>query len=191
MAEDAQDDMGLKGSFLIAMPSLKDPNFSHSVVCICEYTESGTLGLIVNRLYPSLLAADVYKELGITYLPERGEIPLYNGGPVNSGDVFVLHGQPFDWGGCFRVSDHLAMTNTKDILEAIAVGNGPDASMIILGCAGWAGGQLESELRGNFWLPAPMDEAVIFDVPVEQRWSEGLRRMNINPALLSGTAGNA
>lgn len=191
MAADAQSDLALKGSFLIAMPTLKDPNFFHSVVCICEYSASGTLGLIVNQLYPSLLAQDVFKELGIDYLPERGEMPLYNGGPVNSGDVFVLHGPPFDWGGCFRITEHLAMTNTKDILEAIAVGNGPGSHLIVLGCAGWAGGQLESELKGNFWLTAPLDISIIFNIPVGQRWAEGMKRMNIDPALLSGISGNA
>ncbi|MDY6906119.1 MAG: YqgE/AlgH family protein [Thermodesulfobacteriota bacterium] len=191
MTDEVQGDMALKGAFLIAMPALKDPNFFHSVVCICEYTASGTLGLVVNQLYPSLLAKDVFQELNIDYLPERGEMPLYNGGPVNGGDVFVLHGPPFDWGGSFRITDDLAMTNTKDILEAIAVGNGPDLHMIVLGCAGWSGGQLESELKGNFWLTASLDVSIMFDVPVGRRWEEGMRRLNIDPALLSGISGNA
>ena len=181
----------LKGEFLIAMPALNDPNFSRTVVCICEFSSEGALGMIVNRLYAAFCARDLFKELSIEYIKEAESLPIYNGGPVNIGDVFILHGAPFHWAGCHRINSWLALTNTRDVLEAIGRGEGPDSFLIILGCSGWGGGQLEMELKNNFWLTAPADEAVLFDTPVEDRWTAGMALINIDPAFLSGTAGNA
>lgn len=181
----------LKGEFLIAMPELNDPNFSRTVVCICEFSSQGTLGMIVNRHYSAFSARDLFNELSIEYTAEAEILPIYNGGPVNIGDVFVLHGAPFDWAGSHQVNSWLALTNTRDVLEAIARGNGPETFLIILGCSGWGGGQLEMELKNNFWLTAPADENVLFHTPVDRRWTEGLALINIDPTFLSGTAGNA
>lgn len=181
----------LKGEFLIAMPTLNDPNFFRTVVCICEFSSAGALGMITNRLYSAFSAKDLFDELAIEYVPGAEALPVYNGGPVNVGDVFVLHGAPFHWAGCHRINSWLALSNTRDVLEAIAGGEGPESFLIILGCSGWGGGQLEMELKGNFWLTAPTDESVLFKTPVEERWSKGLALINIDPAFLSGTAGNA
>ena len=181
----------LKGEFLIAMPTLHDPNFSRTVVCICEFSSEGALGMIVNRLYSAFCARDLFKELSIEYVKEAESLPIYNGGPVNIGDVFILHGAPFHWAGCHQINPWLALTNTRDILEAIARGEGPDSFLIILGCSGWGGGQLEMELKNNFWLTAPADKTVLFKTPVDDRWTEGMALINIDPAFLSGTPGNA
>jgi len=124
----------LKGEFLIAMPALHDPNFSRTVVCICEFSSEGALGMIVNRLYSAFCARDLFKELSIEYIAETGSLPIYNGGPVNIGDVFILHGAPFHWAGCHQINSWLGLTNTRDILEAIARGTGPKSFLIILGC---------------------------------------------------------
>ncbi|MEW6077390.1 MAG: YqgE/AlgH family protein [Thermodesulfobacteriota bacterium] len=181
----------LKGELLIAVPTLTDPHFSRTVVCVCEFSAEGALGMVVNRPYSALSAKDLFDELTIQYREEAAGLPVYNGGPVNVGDVFVLHGEPFGWAGSHRVNPRLALTNTRDILEAIAGGRGPESFLIILGCSGWAGGQLEMELKSNIWLTAPADEAILFHTPPDQRWAKGLELIHIDPAFLSGTAGNA
>ena len=147
--------------------------------------------MVINRLYASFSSKDLFDELTIEYIKEVEAVPVYNGGPVNIGDVFVLHGAPFYWAGCHRINSWLALTNTRDVLEAIAKGKGPESFLIILGCSGWGGGQLEMELKANLWLTAPADETVIFKTPVEHRWTKGMALLNIDPAFLSGTAGNA
>jgi len=191
MTGEGQATMSLKGEFLIAMPALNDPNFSKTVVCVCEFSSEGALGMIINRLYSAFSARDLFEELTIEYTKEAESLPVYNGGPVNIGDVFVLHTPPFDWAGCHQINPRLAMTNTRDVLEAIAQGEGPEFFLIILGCSGWGGGQLEMELKGNFWLTAPADETLLFNTPVKERWEKGMALINIDPALLSGTSGNA
>lgn len=188
---DPQNFTPLKGSFLLAMPSLKDLNFSQAVVCMCESSDKGAMGLIVNRQYSTLFAKELFKELDIDYFPEAANIPIYNGGPVNSGEVFVLHGPPFDWNGCLIINDWLALSNTRDILEMIAIGEGPKSFLIALGYSGWASGQLEEELKGNCWLTCPVNPRIIFELPEDARWAQSMKLMNIDPALLTDTAGNA
>lgn len=181
----------LKGQFLLAMPSLLDPNFYQTVTCICEHSENGTMGIIVNRVHHSLTARDIFEELTIEHGSGTGSIPIYLGGPVHPGEIFVLHGPPFNWQASLMITPSLAMSNTSDILEAIATGNGPRAFIIILGCAGWGPGQLESEIKENAWLNYPIFEENIFDMAVELRWEEAVKKMGIDPALLSDTAGHA
>lgn len=181
----------LKGQFLMAMPGLMDPNFYQTVICISEHTEAGTLGIVINRVHPSLSAKVVFNELNIACIPETESIPIYIGGPVHLGEVFILHGPPFDWHGCLRVTHFLAMSNTLDILKAIALGTGPKSFIIALGCAGWGQGQLEAEIKQNAWLTGPIIKEIIFDIPVDLRWEEAVKEMGINPMLLSDKAGHA
>lgn len=189
MAE--QSPMSLKGEFLIAMPDLGDPNFSETVVAICEHTEAGSLGVVVNRLYPDLTARAIFAELEIPHAESAGTIPIHYGGPVHINELFILHGPPFDWEATLRITPFLAMTNTRDLLEAIAAGEGPDDRLICLGCSGWGPYQVEAEMRQNAWLNCPADREIVFALPVEGRWEAAVRRMGIDPALLSVTAGNA
>ncbi|MBW1840971.1 MAG: YqgE/AlgH family protein [Deltaproteobacteria bacterium] len=181
----------LQGQFLTSMPSLMDPNFYQTVTCICEYAQAGTVGIVVNRVHPSLSGKDIFEELGIAYEPGAESIPIHLGGPVHIGEIFVLHGPPFDWEGCLRITSSLAMGNTKDLLSAIAMGKGPKSYIITLGCAGWASGQLEAEIRENAWLICPVYEDIVFHVPVEARWEETMNKMGIDPAKLFDTAGHA
>jgi putative transcriptional regulator len=188
----AQDQSAsLKGQFLLAMPSLLDPNFYQTVTCICEHNENGAMGIIVNRVHHSLTAKDIFEELAIENVPGTQSIPIYLGGPVHVGEIFVLHGPPLSWQSSLMITPSLAMTNTRDILEAVAMDRGPRAFIIILGCAGWGAGQLESEIKENAWLNYAIFEENIFDMPVELRWEEVLKKMGINPTLLSDTAGHA
>jgi putative transcriptional regulator len=181
----------LKGQFLMAMPGLADPNFYQTVTCICEHNENGALGIIVNRVHFSLTGKDIFKELGIQHAPAAESIQIHLGGPVHLGEVFVLHGQPFNWEASLMITPTLAMSNTRDILEAIASGGGPRSFIITLGCAGWGPGQLESEIKDNAWLTYPIFEENIFDMPIESRWEEAVKKMGIDPTLLSDTAGHA
>jgi putative transcriptional regulator len=181
----------LKGHFLVAMPGLGDPNFSQTVTCICEHNEQGAMGLVINRLHDDLHAKDIFDELSIAGGAAAEAIPIHAGGPVHTGELFILHGRPFHWEASLMVTPSLALTNTRDVLEAIAAGRGPAAFMISLGCAGWGPGQLEAELRENAWLTHPVFEEPLFVFPVAVRWQETLRQIGIDPVMLSDTAGHA
>ena len=181
----------LKGQFLIAMPGLADPNFYQTVTFICEHTPEGALGIVINRIHSSLSGKDIFKELELESGIEAESIPIHIGGPVNTGQIFLLHGSPFDWEGCFKVSPSIAMSNTLDILSALSKGDGPKSFIISLGCAGWGPGQLEFEIKQNAWLNGPVFDEIIFDIPVEARWQAAVEKLGIDPALLSDTAGRA
>ena len=180
-----------KGQFLMAMPLLLDQNFYQTVTCICEYTPAGSVGIVVNRVHPSLMIKDIFSELNITFIPEVTSIPVHIGGPVHIGEIFILHGPPFGWEGCLMITPTLALSNTRDILESVAKGRGPKSFIIALGCAGWGPGQLESEIKENAWLTSPVFEDVIFDMPVEERWEASLKKIGVDPALILNTSGNA
>ncbi|MFC1798661.1 YqgE/AlgH family protein, partial [Thermodesulfobacteriota bacterium] len=181
----------LKGHFLMAMPSLADPNFVQTVTFICEHTQVGAVGIVINRVQPSLTGKDIYTELNLEYIPEVESVMICAGGPVHVNEIFVLHGPPFDWKGCLVITPTLAMSNTIDVLEAIALGKGPKSFLITLGCAGWGPGQLEAEIKSNAWLTCTVSEEIVFDVPVESRWNAAMRKAGIDPVFLSDTAGHA
>ena len=181
----------LKGQFLLSMPSLLDPNFHQTVTCMCEHNSEGAMGLVVNRVHEGLTAQDMFEELKIDYAEGAESILVHMGGPVHISELFVLHGPPFDWEACLKITPTLAMSNTRDIIESVALGQGPDSFIITLGCAGWGPGQLEAEIKENAWLNYPIFEENIFKMPVETRWEEAVKKMGINPALLSDTAGHA
>jgi putative transcriptional regulator len=151
----------------------------------------GALGLVINRVFPELTGGSVFRELGINCTPELEQAPIYIGGPVHKGQIFVLHGPPFDWEGIHPVTASLALSNSKDILEALARGEGPDFFMITLGCAGWGPGQLESEIMANAWLTCPLEENILFQTPLDQRWEKAARSMGIDLSLLTDVIGHA
>ena len=181
----------LRGHFLVAMPALADPNFSQTVTCICEHNWEGAVGIVINRVHASLRCKAIFDELQMDCATAVGDMPVYLGGPVHLGEVFILHGSPFDWQGSLQITPTLAMSNTRDILEAVALGRGPKSFLISLGCAGWGPGQLESEIKENAWLTTPVFEENLFELPVELRWEEAVKKMGIDPRLLSSSAGHA
>ncbi len=182
----------LKGQFLIAMPGLADPNFAQTVTCMCEHTQEGSVGIIINRVHHALSAKDIFTELKIVYSPEVENLPVYFGGPVHMGEVFVLHGPPFDWKGSINITPTIALSNTRDIIWAIAEGKGPELFNITLGCAGWGVGQLESEIKQNAWLTCPVKDKIIFKTPVDLILETVLKMMGISdPILLSDKPGRA
>ena len=181
----------LKGHLLMAMPGLSDPNFFQTVTCICEHNAHGAMGIVVNRRHAALWGREIFEELNLPHTPAAGALPIYIGGPVHAGELFILHGAPFGWDACLEVTPALGLSNTRDILEAIAQDRGPRSFISSLGCAGWGAGQLETEIKDNAWLTHPIFEESILDWPVEARWEEALRRMGVNPTRLSDTAGHA
>jgi len=181
----------LRGHFVIAMPGLADPNFEMTVTGICEHSSEGALGVIINRILPEIKGKDIFKELKLECNDPALTLPVYFGGPVHMNEIFILHGPPFDWVGCLKVTPFLAMSNTLDILKAIAVGKGPASFIIALGCAGWGPGQLENEILLNSWVTSPVVEKLIFSLPVDERWKGAMGAAGIDPTLLSHSAGNA
>lgn len=175
----------------MALPSMVDPNFKRSVTCICEHTEEGAVGLVVNYLNEGLEAGMVFRQLAIECSESANRIPVFAGGPVHVQELFVLHSAPLEWGDSLVVGPDLALSNSRAILEAIAKGAGPHNFLIAMGCAGWAPDQLEWELNRNVWLTCPSSLDLIFETPVELRWEKALRKLGIDPAALSDTAGHA
>ena len=183
--------VSLKGQFIIAMPALADPNFFQTVTCISEHNDQGALGIVINRVHALLSAEDIFSELDLETRIDVSKIPVHIGGPVHGDEVFVLHGPPMNFDGCLPVTDTLALSNSLDILQALAKGEGPQMALIALGCAGWAPGQLDAEMRENAWLTGPAGNDIIFQVPIHERWDRAIRSIGIDPSLLSDTAGHA
>ena len=181
----------LKGQLLIAMPGLADPNFNQTITCICEHSQNGAVGLVINRVQDMLKAKQIFDELKIDYVSETENLPIHIGGPVHIDEIFILHGPPFGWEGCFEFAPNFAMSNTIDIIKAIAIGKGPESFIISLGCAGWGPGQLEAEIKQNAWLTFPASKELVFNTPADSCWEHTLREMGIEPALISDQAGHA
>jgi putative transcriptional regulator len=181
----------LKGDFLIAMPSLADPNFSQTVTFMVEHTLEGAMGLVINRIHPEFSMDIIFEELELETVPDIASLPLHLGGPVHTGQVFILHGPPFDWEACRPITPSVALSNSQDIVAKLAQGKGPKSFLLTVGCAGWGPGQLEAEIMANSWLNCVATEDIIFRSPVEKRWTEAAKLMGIDTARLADTAGHA
>ncbi|MCW8943851.1 MAG: YqgE/AlgH family protein [Sedimenticola sp.] len=181
----------LTNQFLIAMPGLEDTNFHHTVTYLCQHGEEGAMGIVINR--PSgLRLNDILDQLDISNsdFPSAEQI-IYIGGPVQTDRGFVLHTQDGNWDSTLKITPDISITTSRDILEAIAHGKGPEKSLIALGYAGWGEGQLEQEISANAWLNGPAPENVLFDLPAEARWEAAAKALGIDLNLLSGEAGHA
>ncbi|MDB5879061.1 MAG: hypothetical protein JWQ41_2475 [Variovorax sp.] len=192
--------MNLTHHFLIAMPGMEDATFSRSVVYLCEHSERGALGLVINKPSDIDLAALFQKiDLHLSR-PELGKSPVFQGGPVQTERGFVLHEPVFAdadrpeesvYASTMTIPGGLEMTTSKDVLEALATGAGPRKVLVTLGYAAWGEGQLESELAENSWLTVGADAAVIFDTPVAQRYDKALLLLGLEAWKLSPDAGHA
>src|SRR5665213_3117538 len=168
---------GLTNHLLIAMPSLSDPNFAHTVALICEHTDKGALGIVLNKPLPMKLS-DVLLQMKLEATSALiAESPVLRGGPVNTDRGFVLHRPGGKWDHSHKVSDNIQVTTSRDVLAAMARGEGPLDAFIALGYAGWESGQLEREMRENAWLSMPVDSRVVFEMPFEERWLGAWRLM--------------
>ncbi len=184
------ESISLTNQFLIAMPALADPNFFHSVTYICEHTPEGALGIVINHPLDIKLS-DVLQHMGIeAATPAIASLPVFMGGPMQRERGFVIHRPTGEWDSALKVSD-IGVASSRDILEAIARGDGPEQSLIALGYAGWGPGQLEKELADNAWLNGPADATILFNIPSEQRWQAAAALSGIDLNRLSGDVGHA
>jgi putative transcriptional regulator len=185
----------LTGHLLIAMPAMQDPNFSKTVTYICEHSEQGALGIVINRPLGMDLGA-IFDQLSLESTdPALARQPVLLGGPVHPERGFVLHepaeSSEREFDATVAVTDAIRVTTSQDILTAMARGHGPRRSLVALGYAGWGAGQLESELVQNAWLSVPATPQIIFDTPFEQRWRESARLLGVDLSTLSHQAGHA
>jgi putative transcriptional regulator len=183
--------VNLTHHFLIAMPSMADPYFSKTLTYICEHNDQGALGLVVNRPIDMTLRA-LFERLSLQMRDRKSaDAPIYFGGPVQTDRGFVLHAPAGDWQSTLRVRDLIGLTTSKDILEAVGRGEGPERMLVTLGYAGWSPGQLEHELSQNAWLTVEAREPIIFDTPAEERLPAAMELLGLDYARLQDSAGHA
>lgn len=181
----------LERQFLIAMPGMADPNFSRGVTLLCQHNEEGALGITVNRVSEFVLE-DVLEQLDIECAdPEIAATPVYAGGPVHPERGFVLHSTDRQWDATVAVGSEIYVTTSRDVLEAIAAGEGPEKYLVALGYAGWDSGQLESEMRENAWLSVMARAEILFDLPPDARWEQAVASLGIDFASLQPAGGHA
>ena len=191
----ATSSLNLANQFLIAMPGMLDDNFAGTVVYVCEHSDKGALGLVINKPIDIDLKSLFDKVELELRREELGRQPVFFGGQVQTERGFVLHEKLADdairFSSTLSVPGGLEMTTSKDVLEALATGDGPKRILITLGYSGWSPGQLEDELSRNGWLTVDADPAIIFDTPVEQRYERALALLGFDPRMLSQQAGHA
>ncbi len=181
----------LDGQILIAMPDMQDPRFAKSVVYLCAHSEEGAMGLIVNKAIDDLNWKDLFSKIEIPIGSVNAPRPIYFGGPVEMERGFLLHSADyFSDGATLKVDETTSMTATIEILQDIAMGKGPEQVMLALGYAGWAAGQLESELQMNGWLLCSADETLLFDEDQDAKWDRAFAKLGVNPTML-GSGGHA
>ena len=171
------DMLDLTGQLLIAMPGMGDLRFEHAVVFICSHTDQGAMGLIINKPAEDVILSDLLDQLNIVAdPPERGQVPVHFGGPVEGARGFVLHSAEYDSQlHSMKVSEAFSMTATLDILEDIALDQGPEKALMMLGYAGWGPGQLEQEITMNGWLTTQADADLVFAADDGAKWASALK----------------
>jgi len=186
------DESSLTNHLLVAMPSLADPEFSQTVTLVCEHSVGkGALGIVINKPLPMTLG-EVFEQMRLesdnTELSARS---VLRGGPVHRDRGFVVHRPAGRWDSSHVVSEQIHVTTSKDVLAAMARGDGPPGAFIALGYAGWEVGQLEREMRDNAWISLPVDERIVFEMPFEDRWHAVWRQLGIDIGRMSHVAGHA
>ena len=189
----------LDGQILVAMPTIRDERFSRTVIYLCAHSAEGAMGIVINQPAPHIDFGDLLVQLEVIpdskliELPSRaGEVKVLKGGPVETGRGFVLHSADFFIeNSTLPIDNGICLTATLDILKAIARGQGPESAVLALGYAGWAPGQLESEIQANGWLNCDADSELVFGTRAELKYETALRKIGIDPAKLSSDAGHA
>ena len=189
----------LDGQMLIAMPAMLDDRFSRSLIYVCAHSSEGAMGIVVNHPAPNinfsdlLVKLDVIPPADVIQLPSRaGVVKVMRGGPVETERGFVLHSADFFIeNSTLPIDEGICLTATLDILKAIARGDGPASAILALGYAGWAPGQLESEIQGNGWLHCAPDSDLIFGTDIGGKYEKALKKLGIGLGMLSSEAGHA
>ncbi len=181
----------LSNQLLVAMPQLADGHFNQTVTLVCEHTEKGALGIVLNTPL-DLTLAEVLGQMKLATGDEAvGGRPVLRGGPVHTDRGFVLHRPGGEWDSTHKISESVQVTTSRDVLAAIARGEGPQDAFVALGYAGWEAGQLEREMLDNSWLSLPMNEELVFSVPYESRWQAAWQLLGVNSSSVSLVAGHA
>ncbi|MEO5932584.1 MAG: YqgE/AlgH family protein [Duganella sp.] len=189
----AAPSLNLANHFLIAMPSMQDPVFGGTVVYVCEHNENGVLGVVINK--PTDMTMQVLFER-IDLTPDAGfashvDEPIMFGGPVQDDRGFVLHTPGNRYSSSLTVTKDIAFTTSIDVLEAVAAGDGPPRMLVSIGYSGWSPGQLEEEIGRNGWLTVGADPDILFNLPIEERYTAAMRLLGIDPVMLTSEAGHA
>lgn len=187
----ANRDTGLTGQVLLAMPSMTDPRFERSVICLCAHNEEGAMGIVINKTLDSIDFRELLGELDIESTDAAAEVTVHFGGPVENQRGFVLHSTDYQHPDTLVVDGKIALTATLDVLRDLARGEGPRNAILALGYAGWGPGQLESEIHENAWLSVPFDDSLVFDVANPSKWERAFNSIGVDLSVLSGTAGRA
>jgi putative transcriptional regulator len=181
----------LQQQLLIAMPAMADPNFSRSVTLLCQHNEEGAIGITINRRSGFTLGELLF-QLNIPCDDKQiSSMDVLEGGPVSRDHGFVLHTPVEGFNSSVRINDDIMVTTSRDIVSAIAAGQGPEQFLVALGYAGWGDGQLESEMRQNAWLSVPVDKGIVFDTALNNRWEQAVGKLGININDLHGVGGYA
>jgi putative transcriptional regulator len=181
----------LQQQMLIAMPAMDDPNFSRSVTLLCQHNEEGAIGITINR-QSAFTLGELFMQLNISCdNSEISSLFVLEGGPVNPDRGFVLHTPVEGYDSSVKINDDIMITTSRDILSAIAVGEGPNQFQVALGYAGWGDGQLEFEMRQNAWLSVPADKGILFDAALNARWEQAVGKLGIDINNLHGVGGHA
>lgn len=189
----------LDGQLLVAMPGMSDPRFARSLIYLCAHSDEGAMGLIVNQRAPHISFAGLIEQLAIKAPPvspashrSLSAKAVHVGGPVDTARGFVLHSSDYyTEDGTVKIGNGISLTATIDVLRAIALGQGPRRSILALGYAGWAPGQLETEIHANGWLHCPLDLDLVFDEDVDSKYERAMAKIGVNPSHLVNTAGHA
>ncbi|MFZ6842800.1 YqgE/AlgH family protein [Undibacterium sp. RuTC16W] len=187
--------LNLTNHFLIAMPSMQDPIFGGTVIYLCEHNQRGAMGLVINKPTDMTLAGLFDRiDLKLEIIPDSHPMrqqPVMFGGPVQDDRGFVLHAPAGKFSSSLRVTDQIAFTTSRDVLEAVASGDGPAQALVSIGYAGWSAGQLEQEIGANGWLTVAADARIMFELPIEDRFTAAIKLLGIDPMMLAADAGHA
>ena len=181
----------LSGQLLIAMPSMQDTRFEHSVIFVCAHSADGAMGLIVNKPFSAITFPGLLEQLGVSEYGGTKRIDVQLGGPVEVSRGFVLHSQDYIRDESLVIDKDVALTATLDILRAIADDCGPRHCLLALGYAGWGPGQLDMEILNNGWLNVEADEDLVFGEDLDAKWAQAMNKLGIDPRMLSDNAGHA
>jgi putative transcriptional regulator len=195
MKKSGSDGLNLTNHFLIAMPSMLDPVFGGTVIYICEHNVRGAMGLVINKPTDMTISGLFDRiDLKLENIPDShpmGKHLVMFGGPVQDDRGFVLHAPIGEFSSSLKVTDEIAFTTSRDILEAVAAGDAPERMMLSIGYAGWSAGQLEQEILANGWLTVKADMRILFDLPLEERFVAAMKLLGIDPLMLVADAGHA
>ena len=181
----------LTGQLLLAMPGLRDARFTQSVIFICAHNGDGAMGLILNRLLRKPKFEDLMQQLEVEPYPPQRVLPISLGGPIDEHRGFVLHSADWKGEGSLDIDGTHSLSADLDVLKAVAAGAGPARARLLLGYAGWKGGQLEDEIQQNSWLTAPPDDEILYGTAYQTKWQRAFANLKIDPGRLSGDAGRA